>query len=197
MVPYLGAQEHKTTSKNLTQANNVVFIPGCASGISLIHRGINNPRTMNILIPKHTYFTIPPHWSANPTMMYIHIKYALFLRVTFVRIAIYEKKEVKKLYYKEVIIKSKNKMKTTWNIIHKEKGNPTNENNIKSLIIKNHIVRNQISIANEFNDYFLSIKGNISNKQSNEKEENVSPLQSVFKYFNPLPSLTLGFKCPL
>jgi len=31
-------------------------------------------------------------------------------------------------------------MKTTWNIIHKEKGNLTNENNIKSLRIKNHIV---------------------------------------------------------
>jgi hypothetical protein len=29
-------------------------------------------------------------------------------------------KEVKKLYYKEVITKSKNKMKTTWNIIHKQ-----------------------------------------------------------------------------
>jgi len=42
---------------------------------------------------------------------------------------------VKKLYYKEVITNSKNKMKTTWNIIHKEKGNLTNENNIKSLRI--------------------------------------------------------------
>jgi uncharacterized protein (DUF1786 family) len=29
-------------------------------------------------------------------------------------------KEEKKLYYKEVITKSKNKMKATWNIIHKE-----------------------------------------------------------------------------
>jgi hypothetical protein len=39
--------------------------------------------------------------------------------------------EVKKLYYKEVITKSKSKMKTTWNIINKGKGNLTNENNIK------------------------------------------------------------------
>jgi hypothetical protein len=31
-------------------------------------------------------------------------------------------------------------MKTTWNIIHKEKSNPTNENNIKSLKINNHTV---------------------------------------------------------
>ena len=45
-------------------------------------------------------------------------------------------------------------MKTTWNIIHKEISNPTNENNIKSLKINNHIAQNPISIANEFNNYF-------------------------------------------
>ena len=93
-------------------------------------------------------------------------------------------KEAKKLYYKDVITKSKNKMKTTWNIIHKEKGNLTNENNIKSLRINNHIVHNQISIANELNDYFLNIAGIINNKRINEKEDDASPLQNLFKYFN-------------
>ena len=38
-------------------------------------------------------------------------------------------------------------MKTTWNIIHKETSKLTDENNIKSLIIKDHIVYNQITIA--------------------------------------------------
>jgi len=71
---------------------------------------------------------------------------------------------VKKSYYKEVVTRPKNKMKTRWNIIYKEKGNLTNENNIKSLRINNHIVHNQISIANELNDYFLNIAGGISNK---------------------------------
>ena len=47
---------------------------------------------------------------------------------------------MKRLYYKKGITKSKNKMKTTWDIIHKEKGNLTNENDIKSLRINNHIV---------------------------------------------------------
>ena len=80
---------------------------------------------------------------------------------------------MKRLYYKEVITKSKNKMKTTWNIVHKEKGNLTNENNIKSLRINNHIVHNQISIANELNDYFLNIIGSISNKRNDgEKRSN-------------------------
>jgi len=78
---------------------------------------------------------------------------------------------VKRLYYKEVITKSKNKMKTTWNIIHKEKGNLTNENNIKSLRINNHTVHNQISIANEHDDYFLNTAGNISNKRINKKKK--------------------------
>jgi hypothetical protein len=57
-------------------------------------------------------------------------------------------KEAKKLYYKKIITKSKNKIKTTWNIIHKATGNSTNENNIKSLRINNHTVYNQISIVN-------------------------------------------------
>ena len=70
---------------------------------------------------------------------------------------------MKRLCYKEVITKSRNKIKTTWNIIHKEKSNLTNENNIKSLRV-NHTVHNQISIANELIDYFLNIAGSISNK---------------------------------
>jgi hypothetical protein len=41
-------------------------------------------------------------------------------------------KEAKKLYYKEVITKSKNKMKTTWNIIRKETNKLTNKDDIKS-----------------------------------------------------------------
>ena len=93
-------------------------------------------------------------------------------------------KERKKLYYKEVIIKSRNKMKTTWNIIHKETSKLTNENNIKLLWINDHIVCNQITIANERNNYFLNIAGSISHRRINEKEEEASPLQNLFKYPN-------------
>jgi len=79
-------------------------------------------------------------------------------------------KEAKKLLYKDVITKSKNKMKTTWNIIYKETNNVTNENNTKSLRINNHIVYNQITIAKEFKNYFLNIAGSISNKRINKKK---------------------------
>jgi hypothetical protein len=94
-------------------------------------------------------------------------------------------KEAKNLYYKEVITKSKNKTKTTWNIIRKETSKLTTDNNIKSLRINDHVVYNQITIANELNNYFLNIRvaGNISNKIINEKEEEASPLQNLFKYF--------------
>jgi len=75
-------------------------------------------------------------------------------------------------------------MKTTWNIIHKETSKLTNENNIRSLRINDRVVYNQIAIANELNNYFLNISGSISKKRINEKEEEASPLQNLFKYFN-------------
>jgi len=71
-------------------------------------------------------------------------------------------------------------MKTTWNIIHKEKGNLT-----KSLRINNHTVHNQINIANELNDYFLNIAGSIGNKRIDKKKK----MQLHYKiYLNTLIS---------
>ena len=73
-------------------------------------------------------------------------------------------------------------MKTTLNIIRKETSKLTNQNNIKSLRIGDHVVYNQITIANELNNYFLNTARSISNKRINEKEE-ASPLQNLFKCF--------------
>ena len=78
---------------------------------------------------------------------------------------------MKKKYYKDVITKSKNQMKTTWNIIHKEINNTTNKYNIKPVRINNHMIYNQISIANELNNYFLNIAGSKNNNKINEKED--------------------------
>jgi hypothetical protein len=74
-------------------------------------------------------------------------------------------------------------MKTTWNIIYKEIGNSTNENNIKSLRINNHTVSNQISIANEFNNYFSNIVEGPGIKGINGNAKDACPLQYLFKYF--------------
>jgi len=57
-------------------------------------------------------------------------------------------------------------MKTTWNIVCKETSKLTNENNIKSLRINDHVVYNQITIANELKNYFLNKAGSISNSKT-------------------------------
>jgi hypothetical protein len=62
----------------------------------------------------------------------------------------------KKVYYDELIFKSKNKTKTTWKIIEKEIGNNCH-NDIKSLKINNTISNNPQEIANIFNDYFSAV----------------------------------------
>ena len=50
-----------------------------------------------------------------------------------------------------------------------------------------------ITIANELNNNFLNIAGSISNKRINEKEEQASLLQNLFKYFNQPFN---GISCP-
>jgi len=80
--------------------------------------------------------------------------------------------------------KKRNKMKSTWNIINKETNKLTNEKNVKSLRINKHILYNQITLAKEINNYFLNIVLNTSNKRINEKEDEASPLQNLFKYFH-------------
>jgi hypothetical protein len=95
-------------------------------------------------------------------------------------------KEVKKLYYKEIVTKSKHKIKTTCNIVrivHKEICKCANVSNIKSLRTNNHKVYNQISIANEFNNYFSNTAESTGIKGVNEKAKDSFPLQYLFKYF--------------
>ena len=87
------------------------------------------------------------------------------------------------MYYKEVIGESKNKMKTTWNIIRKGTSKLNNEGKINSIRINDQIVHNQITIANKLNSYFSNITGNRSNKRINENE-GANPIQNLFKYFN-------------
>src|SRR5215469_6031060 len=93
-------------------------------------------------------------------------------------------KEAKKLYYKDIIGKSKNKIKTTWNIIHKETINQSNDNNIKTLKINNCIIRNQRLIANEFNNYFLNIAKNTNNAGNDDNNDNTNPIQYLSEHFH-------------
>jgi hypothetical protein len=58
------------------------------------------------------------------------------------------------MYNYEIISKSKNIIKTTWEIIKKETGNKNHHNTIKSLWVNNTMVNNSQEIACAFNDYF-------------------------------------------
>jgi hypothetical protein len=66
-------------------------------------------------------------------------------------------KEEKKVYYDSPILKSNNKVKTTWSIIKKE----TRYNNLmdepQALKINNTIIKAEEHIANAFNEYFSSV----------------------------------------
>jgi hypothetical protein len=66
------------------------------------------------------------------------------------------KREREKKYNVKLIFKSKNKTKTTWEIIKKVIRNNC-QNSIKSLEINNTILNNPQEIANTFNNYFSTV----------------------------------------
>jgi hypothetical protein len=67
----------------------------------------------------------------------------------------------KKLHYNRIILNSNNKMSTTWKIINYEKGKPNHSKNSISLKVDNKEITNQNTVANIFNNYFLSIAKSI------------------------------------
>ena len=80
----------------------------------------------------------------------------------------------KNLHYNRIILNSKNKMASTWEIIKKEKGK-YNAHNTISLKVGNKEVTNQNKIATIFNNYFLSIAEALKseiNKHTNSKGPN-------------------------
>ena len=65
------------------------------------------------------------------------------------------------MYFDELILKSTNKFKTTWNIVKTVTNNGNNPNNIASMNINNNLISNPVTIANAFNAYFSSVAGNL------------------------------------
>ena len=68
----------------------------------------------------------------------------------------------KKMYNDELIPKSKNKIKATWQIIKNETGKCKHPNTIEALMI-NTMVNNSQEIARKFNDYFSTVANTITN----------------------------------
>jgi exonuclease III len=63
----------------------------------------------------------------------------------------------KKLYYKQTIEKSNNKIKATWHIINEEKGITKRKFAIKKISHNNRLLTNPKYIADLFNNYFISM----------------------------------------
>jgi hypothetical protein len=95
-------------------------------------------------------------------------------------------KKSKKIYYDELIFKSKNKTKTTRKIIKKEIGSICH-NDIKSLKINNTISNNPQKIANTFNDYFSTATDTVIiniKKGDKDSKGNVDPSNYLITNFN-------------
>jgi hypothetical protein len=70
-----------------------------------------------------------------------------------------------KMYHNDIIKKSNGKMKASWNIINKEKGNVQDTSNATEIFFEDKTITNKKKIANFFNDYFLSAaeQNNVNN----------------------------------
>jgi hypothetical protein len=69
----------------------------------------------------------------------------------------------KHLQYSKQISNSNNKPKTLWNIINLEIGKSRRIEQISSLYSGEQTIRDPLTIANEFNDYFLTVADKIQN----------------------------------
>jgi superoxide dismutase len=80
-------------------------------------------------------------------------------------------KEAKKVYYDNVLLKPKNKIKTTWSIIKRETGYKNHKKELQALKINKIIIKGKGHITKAFNEYFSSIAQTIIedlNKDNNE-----------------------------
>ena len=71
----------------------------------------------------------------------------------------------KKYYYNNLITKSNNKPKTTWNIVKTITKIKKTANNITIMSVNNKPTNNPLTIVNAFNSYFLSVAENLLKKK--------------------------------
>ena len=67
------------------------------------------------------------------------------------------------MYYNNKLVNSTNKPKTTWNIIKTITNNKKNPNNISLMEIDGKTTTHHQTIAEEFNNYYVSVFDNIMN----------------------------------
>jgi len=63
----------------------------------------------------------------------------------------------KRMECDKLILNTHNKAKTTWDIINEESGRNKKRNEIQALLVEDKKITNQQTIAEIFNEYFISI----------------------------------------
>jgi exonuclease III len=104
--------------------------------------------------------------------------------------------EAKRRYYADQITKASNKNKKIWALINLESNRVKSANQIDTLNINGVRIKERQKIANELNNYFLTIAKNI--KKHNEfdhqdkasKDAHLSYLKEIFR--NPIPNMKLN-----
>ena len=108
-------------------------------------------------------------------------------------------KLAKQKYYNNLLTKSTNKTKTTWNIINENINKRHGRQDISSININGVITQNNEVIANTFNSYYSSVAQHITKNFGNSnsvgnKHNPVNYLRNILK--QPLPLDKLKFVSP-
>ena len=90
----------------------------------------------------------------------------------------------KKSYYNNVILKSKNRMKSIRKIINSEKGRNQQHGTASSLTLDSRTITDSDTIANIFNNYFTSVADNINIAKNNAPNTNkINPIEYLHKFY--------------
>jgi hypothetical protein len=129
--------------------------------------------------------------SNNPKLKAHYTSYCLILCKVI--------KAAKQLYYNNKIFKSNNKTKTTWVVIKFETCKTHTNEGTQLKNIDGNLITNQKSIANSFNNYFLTVADRITSNIKNDKTSlNCNnPIHCFHKNFKlPCSSMKLKYTTP-
>jgi hypothetical protein len=108
-------------------------------------------------------------------------------------------KLAKKIHYNNLLVKSSNKIKTTWNINENINKKPP-RNDVSFINTNGTTTHNRQVIANTFNTYFLTVAQHIqhihteNSKNSNSLVSDNNPLNHLYNAFKqPIPAIKLKF----
>ena len=91
---------------------------------------------------------------------------------------------LKKLYYNNIIRRSKNKMKTTWKIINSERGVSHQDTYSTMLQLDGSVIDNQHKIANIFNHFLSVADASLGNMNNGVNSTMDNPISYLFKFYN-------------